>query len=89
MIFFPPHYQQIDIANSESLEQLIYSLKDLPTILFDTNTLYKKINTKDEPYKNLFNKDNYKRPLQTIIENPPAALITKIANKYFQMLLEK
>ncbi|MFV9972630.1 MAG: hypothetical protein AB8V06_05555 [Francisella endosymbiont of Hyalomma asiaticum] len=87
-IFFPPHYQQIDIASPESLEQLIYSLKDLPTILFDTNPLYKKINTKDEPYKNLFNKDNYKRPLQTIIENSPATLLTKIANKYFQMLLE-
>ena len=32
------------------------------------------------------NSDN--RPLEVIIENSPATLLTKIANKYFQMLLE-
>ncbi|AXH32809.1 hypothetical protein [Francisella opportunistica] len=87
-IFFPPQHQQIDISNPESLEQLINCLKDLPNILFDEHTLYKKINTKDEPYKKFFINNSDKRPLEVIIENSPATLLTKIANKYFQMLLE-
>ncbi|AJI44759.1 hypothetical protein [Francisella tularensis] len=87
-IFFPSDNQQIDVTNSESLEQLICCFKKLPTILFDENMLYKKINTRDEPYRDIFTKNNYKESLQTIIENSPANLLTKIANKYFQMLLE-
>ncbi|AEE26680.1 type VI secretion system putative effector IglF [Francisella hispaniensis] len=86
-IFFQKK-SQIDISKSESLEQLIFSLKNISNIMFDDETLYKKINIKNQLYKSLFLNNNHNSVIEDIIEKSPSNLLTKIANKYFQILLD-
>lgn len=86
-IFFQKK-SQIEIACSESLEQLIFSLKNISNIMFDEETLYKKINIKNRLYKNLFLNNDHNSIIEDIMEKSPANLLTKIANKYFQILLD-
>ncbi|APC94797.1 DNA polymerase I [Francisella tularensis subsp. novicida] len=85
-IFFQKK-SQIDIFKSESLEQLIFSLKNISNIMFDEETLYKKTHIKNQLYKNLF-LNNHNSLIEDIIEKSPANLLTKLANKYFQILLD-
>ncbi|XSZ47753.1 hypothetical protein ACP8HZ_05700 [Francisella noatunensis] len=46
------------------------------------------INQESELYKKLFVNDNHNNPIEKIIEESPANLLTRIFNKYFQALLE-
>ncbi|AFJ43405.1 235 kDa-family protein [Francisella orientalis str. Toba 04] len=72
----------------ESFEQLVLNLKNIPNIIFDEESLYKMINQESELYKKLFVNDNHNNPIEKIIEESPANLLTRIFNKYFQALLE-
>ncbi|AJI52843.1 hypothetical protein [Francisella philomiragia] len=85
-IFF--HKTTKNTSKSESFEQLVLNLKNIPNIIFDEETLYKMINQESELYKKLFVNDNHNNPIEKIIEESPANLLTKIFNKYFQALLE-
>ncbi|MDE4982288.1 DNA polymerase I, partial [Francisella tularensis subsp. holarctica] len=66
---------------------LIFILKNISNIMFDEEKLYKKIHIKNQIYKNLF-LNNHNSLIEDIIEKSPAKLLTKLANKYFQILLD-
>lgn len=75
-------------SKTESFEQLILNLKNIPNIIFDEETLYKMINQEKDIYKKLFIDNYHNNLIEKIINESPANLLNKIYNKYFQALLE-
>ncbi|APC96304.1 hypothetical protein [Francisella frigiditurris] len=86
-IFFPENnIAQNDKLNN--LDELISRTHELPNLLLDIDTLYKKLNTQNEIYHNCFIEIENESNIEKLLKNSPAKILSDIANKYFSLLLD-
>lgn len=86
-VFFPPENNIAQNHKLDNLDELVGKTYELPNLLLDIDTLYKKLNRQNEIYYNCFIEIENESNIEKLLKNSPAKILSDIANKYFSLLL--